>query len=181
MGSRRGMRRRRWCKTGGARLAADGVGASAFTFTVRFRFGDESDVFRCLKVRGLLPVIDFHLQGMSEGRELSVCRSSSLGFLCLKLRHESGGFPELEVVLGLFQGSGLSVLRVAWYVRHASSLASAFAWSMAMARRASRSSIVAGEGGSEEEASTVSVSWKWCLMVSRRRWDHAMTCGSEMR
>ena len=181
MGSWCGMRRRRWCKTGSARLVADGVGASAFTFTAQFRFGDESDVFCCLKVRGLLPVIDFHLQGVSEGRELSVCHSSSLGFLCLKLRHESGGFPELEVALGLFQGSSLSVLRAAWYVRRASSLASAFTWSMAMAQQASRSLIVAGEGGSEEEASTMSVSWKWCLMVLRRRWDHAMTRGSEMR
>ena len=38
-----------------------------------------------------------------------------------------------------------------------------------------------GGGGSEEEASTVSVSWKWCLVASRRRWDRSMTHGSEMR
>jgi len=38
-----------------------------------------------------------------------------------------------------------------------------------------------GGGGSEEEASTISVSWKWCLVASRRHWDHLITHGSEIR
>jgi len=38
-----------------------------------------------------------------------------------------------------------------------------------------------GGGGSEEKASTVSVSWKWCLVALRRCWDRSMTRGLEMR